>query len=71
MHERAPDYRWKVGDVFENGQFRWRVDELHAGDRAVLRSCGSSWATTIPLTFKEWHENGRWQLVIGGDDAGL
>lgn len=54
-------YRWRVGDVFTNGQYRWAVDRVD-GDKAVLRSCGSSWATTIPLTFDEWHENGRWQL---------
>lgn len=56
------DYRWKVGDVFVSGQYRWRVDSVHPGERAVLRSCGSSWATTIPLTFNEWREGGRWQL---------
>lgn len=55
------DYRWKVGDVFANGPYRWAVDSIH-GDKAVLRSCSSSWATTMPLTFDEWHEAGRWQL---------
>ena len=39
----------------------WKVDSVH-GDRAVLRSCSSEWATTIPLTFDEWHEGHRWTL---------
>ena len=63
---RSPmsDYKWKVGDVFTDGKYRWRVDSVE-GERAVLRSCGSSWATTIPLTFAEWREGGRWQLEGG------
>ena len=59
--ETNKPYTWRVGDVFVNGEYRWKVDSVH-GDRAVLRSCGSSWATTIPLTFDEWREGGRWQL---------
>jgi hypothetical protein len=45
-------YAWRVGDVFTDGTHRWAVDSIH-GDKAVLRSCGSSWATTIPLTARE------------------
>mgnify|MGYP001600832700 CR=1 FL=1 len=55
-------YQWKVGDVFTDGQYRWKVDATQ-GDKAILRSCGSSWATTMPLTFDEWREGGRWQLA--------
>lgn len=55
-------YTWRVGDVFTNGQQRWAVDSIH-GEKAVLRSCGSSWATTIPLSFSEWSEGGRWHRV--------
>lgn len=55
------EYRWRVGDVFTNGQYRWRIDSVE-GDKAVLRSEGSSWATTRPLTFAEWHEGHRWKL---------
>jgi hypothetical protein len=54
-------YVWKVGDVFVKGQSRWRVESIHR-DRAVLRSCSSSWATTRLLTVDEWHEDGRWEL---------
>lgn len=54
-------YTWRIGDVFRNGNHRWKVDSIQ-GDKAVMRSCGSAWATTIPLTFDEWHENGRWKL---------
>lgn len=57
----SPRYVWRIGDVFTNGTFRWRVDSVK-GDKAVLRSCASDWATTIPLTFNEWREGGRWQL---------
>lgn len=57
------DYIWRVGDVFTNGTNRWRVDSV-IGDRAVLRSCSSSWATTIPLTYEEWHEGHRWKLEV-------
>lgn len=60
MSERA-QYVWRVGDVFTDGTHRWAVDSVE-GERAVLRSCGSSWATTIPLTFTEWREGGRWYL---------
>jgi hypothetical protein len=56
-------YKWKTGDVFTNGTSRWAVDSID-GDKAVMRSCGSSWATTIPLTFDEWREGGRWQLEV-------
>lgn len=55
------EYRWRVGDVFTNGTHRWRVDSVR-GDRAVMRSCSTEWATTIPLTFAEWHEGHRWKL---------
>lgn len=55
-------YIWKVGDEFTNGTNRWKVDSVK-GDKAVLRSCSSSWATTIPLTYPEWHEGHRWTLV--------
>ncbi len=56
------NYTWKIGDVFTDGAHRWKVDSI-CGNLAVLRSCGSSWATTIPLTFEEWREGGRWQLA--------
>jgi hypothetical protein len=55
------DYVWRVGDVFTDGTYRWRVDSVH-GDRAVLRSCSTEWATTIGLTYPEWHEGHRWKL---------
>jgi hypothetical protein len=54
-------YVWRVGDVFTDGTHRWAVDAVHGG-KAILRSCGSSWATTILLTFDEWREGGRWRL---------
>jgi hypothetical protein len=52
---------WQVGDVFTDGTYRWRVESIQ-DDKAVLRSCSTSWATTRPLTFVEWREGGRWQL---------
>lgn len=58
----ADNYCWRVGDVFTNGTNRWRVDSLVYGDRAVLRSCSTPWATTIALTYPEWHEGHRWKL---------
>jgi len=54
-------YVWRVGDVFTDGTYHWAVDSIH-GEKAILRSRGSSWATTIPLTFSEWREGGRWKL---------
>lgn len=54
-------YQWKIGDVFTDGTYRWKVESV-SGDRAVLRSCSTSWATTRLLTFDEWREGGRWQL---------
>lgn len=54
-------YAWRVGDVFTDGTHRWAVDAVH-GERAIMRSLGSSWATTILLTFSEWSEGGRWHL---------
>lgn len=62
------DYKWKVGDVFANGPHRWAVDSI-SGDRAVLRSCSSSWATTILLTFDEWNDSGRWRLETDGNQS--
>lgn len=59
MKEQA--YLWRVGDVFTDGTHRWTVDSVH-GEKAILRSCGSSWTTTIPLAFSEWREGGRWRL---------
>ena len=47
MTEAETAYRWRRGDVFTNGTYRWEVAEVH-GEKAVLRSCGTSWATTIP-----------------------
>jgi hypothetical protein len=61
---KDPPYVWRVGDEFTDGTYRWMVDSIR-GERAVLRSCGSSWATTIPLTFSEWREGGRWRLCSG------
>ncbi len=61
----APDpiapYRWRIGDVFTSGTYRWRVDSIN-GDKAVLRSCSTQWATTRLLTFDEWREGGQWKL---------
>lgn len=54
-------YEWKIGDVFTDGRYRWQVEAI-SGDKAVLRSCGTSWASTCPLTFDEWREGGRWKL---------
>jgi hypothetical protein len=59
---RKAEYQWKVGDVFTNGTYRWKVITID-GEKAVLQSCGSSWATTMPLTFDDWREGGRWQLI--------
>jgi hypothetical protein len=39
---------WQVGDVFTDGTYRWRVESIQ-DDKAVLRSCSTSWATTRPL----------------------
>jgi hypothetical protein len=61
MRDTQP-YRWQIGDEFTDGQYRWRVDSVE-GSKAVLRSCSTSWATTRLLTFDEWREGGRWQLV--------
>jgi len=55
------NYTWRIGDVFASGEHRWKVIAIE-GERAVLQSCASSFATTIPLTFNEWHEGGRWKL---------
>lgn len=67
----ATDYKWSVGDVFTDGKHHWAVDSV-SGEKAVLRSCGSSWATTVPLTFTEWREGGRWQRCeqLPGDFEG-
>jgi hypothetical protein len=55
------NYTWKLGDVFTNGTYRWRVERI-SGDRAVLQSLSTAWATTILLTYEEWNEDGRWTL---------
>lgn len=56
------DYNWRVGDVFAKGNSRWRVETV-TGDTAVLRSIGSAWATTRPLTYLEWlHGDSGWRL---------
>lgn len=61
QRERA--YTWRIGDVFTDGRGHyWEVDAI-VGDRAVLRSCSSTWATTKPLLFHEWHDGHRWTLV--------
>lgn len=60
--ESTTDYRWRVGDVFTDGTYRWEVESLHEGDTAVLRSCSTSWASTRRLTYPEWHEGHRWTL---------
>lgn len=54
---------WRIGDVYTDGTYRWKVLSVD-GDKAVMQSCGSSWATTIPLTLTEWREGGRWQLEV-------
>ncbi|MFI5222717.1 MAG: hypothetical protein ACHQX3_00490 [Nitrospirales bacterium] len=51
-----PPYEWKVGDVFTDGTYRWKVESIQ-GDKAVLRSCSTAWAYTIPLTYSEWQSN--------------
>ena len=57
------NYEWRIGDVFTDGKHRWKVVSVNADKtKAVLQSCASSWATTIPLTFDEWHDGGRWRL---------
>ena len=58
-------YAWKVGDVFTNGQYRWRVAEV-SGDRAILQSCTTKWARTIWLTVDEWMEGSGsdWRLEV-------
>lgn len=65
-----PAYAWRVGDVFSDGANRWAVDSVH-GEKAILRSCRSSWATTIPLAFSEWREGGRWRLEVPPVDSAL
>lgn len=55
-------YQWRIGDVFTDGTYRWKVTSIE-GERAVLQSCTTSWATTRLLTFDEWREGGRWQLA--------
>jgi hypothetical protein len=54
-------YEWRIGDVFTKGTSRWEVVNTR-GDRAVLRSCSTSWATTNFLTFDEWNDDGLWTL---------
>lgn len=59
----AIDYRWRLGDVFINGDARWEVELVNrSGDLAVLRSCSTYWAKTRLLTYAEWNEDGRWKL---------
>ncbi len=58
----AMTYEWRIGDVFTDGTYRWKVESIH-GEMAVLRSCSTAWATTRPLTFDEWREGGRWKLA--------
>jgi hypothetical protein len=69
VSEQQQLYVWRVGDVFTDGTHCWRVDSV-SGNKAVLRSCGSSWATTIPLTFAEWREDGRWRLDVPPPPSG-
>ncbi len=64
--EQGKAYTWRRGDVFTNGTYRWRVASID-GDKAVLQSCSTAWATTRPLTFDEWREGGRWQLEVNHD----
>jgi len=66
----ADTYRWRIDDVFTNGRYRWKVISIE-GEKAILRSCGASWATTRPLTFDEWHEGGRWQLVQAVEEGAV
>ena len=62
--EPLKEYQWRVGDVFTDGTSRWQVDAIR-GNKASLRSCSSPWATTILLTYAEWHEGHRWKLAEG------
>ena len=52
---------FQIDQVWTKGDARWRVIRVD-GDRAVLQSCSSSWATTIPLTMAEWNDDGRWMV---------
>jgi len=56
-----PAYQWRVGDEWTKGPHRWRVESI-IGDRAVLQSCSTEWARTVPLTVAEWCEDG-WTRV--------
>ena len=60
---RDQPYTGRAGDVFTDGTSRWMVDDVY-GEKAILRSCGSSWATTIPLTYSAFREGGRWYLEV-------
>ena len=62
-------YKWKIGDVFTNGKYEWRVDSI-CGDKAVLRLCGHSFGTTRHLTVREWHSGGNWTLKQGSSESG-
>jgi hypothetical protein len=61
-------YVWKIGDVFTNGEYRWRVESVH-GERAVLRSCTTAWACTILLTYAEWMAGNKWRLETEAADG--
>lgn len=61
-------YRWRIGDRFTDGTYTWAVESIR-GETAILRSCTTSWATTRPLTFDEWNEHGRWQLIVPAQPA--
>jgi len=58
-------YQWRKGDVFAKGTHRWVVDQVFGNGLAVLRSCASAWATTNPLTYAEWNDDGLWRLESG------
>ena len=63
MRQVTGGYKWRLGDIFTDGTYRWEVVATYENqNRAVLRSCSTSWATTIPLTFDEWREGNRWRL---------
>lgn len=60
----AEPLAWAVGQAWRSpsGEYTWRVDSVD-GDRAVLRSTTTEWATTRPLTLAEHNRHGVWTLV--------
>lgn len=57
-------YTWRIGDVFTDGTSRWQVVSIDDHDErlAVLKSLQSKRASTVPITFEDFREGGKWQL---------